>query len=920
LRLPLFPEPGFEQSAMTPVLLGVVIAWMFTETFGWVFAGLVVPGYLASVFLLHPIGGLIDVIEAILTYGLARLIGEHLARTGLTSRIFGRERFFLVVVCSVLVRVVVEGVLLPSLLPRAPWAFSIGLVVVPLAANACWKTGLGKGFVQNAVPTLLVYLLLRFVLVPYTNFSLVGFELVTENVMASFLESPKAYILVLTGAAIASLANVRYGWDFNGILVPALLGLVVVEPVKLLATFIEAVILVVIGLLAMRKLSIVGPRQTVFFFAVDYALRFAFGWLLGRTLPTADMIDLMGFGYLLPTLLAVKMVQRDNIALVALPAAKTAAVSFAVGTLIGYAAMRLDPTPAHAASSGRKVMTLPSQPAQAALLCAGLGLDARPLSRAPVRVAWDRVAEDPPPAKIDAFTTDALEGGVVAYRERFDDAGARIGLPSVLVRGPSAQTRAVFVVEDAGHHPTAAFVAGALVAEGIGRAAILGQLPPDIAHRDVHLERAIAAFDRRLPVIALGTDAQGTLTVSARGPIPRATLEEISRRASLARELPAATPSDLVDLGTAAALSITLENVTSSEKEPTVEELLVMRELVFRPLLADRPVTENEIALVRVVADRFGYHVLGPAPRADGASLLAVVPSFAPSPVALVVRIDAPITRVVEVPHAADRVARDVALRLAGGLHADAILLGFRTGGASYKHDLLRSAHASAVEHARDVWLVRTDANDDIAARLGAWGRDRDRALASTRSVLSELAMAANDEPLDTHARDFASRTLPARTSLVSVTVGRHSSAAAVLATERDDVRTFARMGLRLEEMPIDDAARALGKAVEAAPSDVRVETAALDEYVRLAAVERSAVAMHRLRGLFATGAAKGALVRRADATMLVVAARTSEGSALIVAPTTAGARPSPQERRASFEECGRAISRGGLCHVGGRP
>ncbi|HVH41587.1 MAG TPA: poly-gamma-glutamate biosynthesis protein PgsC/CapC, partial [Labilithrix sp.] len=111
---------------MTPVLLGVVLSWFFTETFGWVFAGLVVPGYLASVFLLHPMGGVIDVIEAILTYGLARLLGEHVARTGLTSRIFGRERFFLIVVCSILVRVLVEGMLLPALLPRTPWAFSIG--------------------------------------------------------------------------------------------------------------------------------------------------------------------------------------------------------------------------------------------------------------------------------------------------------------------------------------------------------------------------------------------------------------------------------------------------------------------------------------------------------------------------------------------------------------------------------------------------------------------------------------------------------------------------------------------------------------------------------------------------------------------------------------------------------------------------
>ena len=131
LRLTLFPEPGFDQSAMTPVLIGVLLSWYFTESFGWVFAGLVVPGYLASVFYLHPAGGVIDVAEAVLTYGLARLLGEHLARTGLTSRIFGRERFFLVVVSSVIVRVLVEGLLLPALVPRTPWAFSIGLVDPP---------------------------------------------------------------------------------------------------------------------------------------------------------------------------------------------------------------------------------------------------------------------------------------------------------------------------------------------------------------------------------------------------------------------------------------------------------------------------------------------------------------------------------------------------------------------------------------------------------------------------------------------------------------------------------------------------------------------------------------------------------------------------------------------------------------------
>src|SRR5262249_31000883 len=45
LPLELFPTSGFDRSATTPVWLGVLVSWFFTETFGWVFGGLVVPGY-----------------------------------------------------------------------------------------------------------------------------------------------------------------------------------------------------------------------------------------------------------------------------------------------------------------------------------------------------------------------------------------------------------------------------------------------------------------------------------------------------------------------------------------------------------------------------------------------------------------------------------------------------------------------------------------------------------------------------------------------------------------------------------------------------------------------------------------------------------------------------------------------------------
>ena len=75
--LPIFPRSGFDQSVTTPVLLGILASWLFTETFGWVFAGLVVPGYLASVFLLAPAAGVIDIFEAMLTYFVARPIGER---------------------------------------------------------------------------------------------------------------------------------------------------------------------------------------------------------------------------------------------------------------------------------------------------------------------------------------------------------------------------------------------------------------------------------------------------------------------------------------------------------------------------------------------------------------------------------------------------------------------------------------------------------------------------------------------------------------------------------------------------------------------------------------------------------------------------------------------------------------------------
>jgi hypothetical protein len=107
--------------------------------------------------------------------------------------------------------------------------YSIGLVLVPLTANLLWKPGVLRGMTQLGVVTGLTYLVLTRVLLAFTNLSLSSFELLYEDTAVDFLGNAKAYVLLLTTAAVAARFNLRYGWDFGGILVPALLGPAVVH-------------------------------------------------------------------------------------------------------------------------------------------------------------------------------------------------------------------------------------------------------------------------------------------------------------------------------------------------------------------------------------------------------------------------------------------------------------------------------------------------------------------------------------------------------------------------------------------------------------------------------------------------------------------------------------------------------------------
>ncbi len=364
--LTLFPHYSLDTSILVAVLVGVVLLALLTETLGWVFVGLVVPGYLASIFVIHPEAGTTVLLEAVLTYLLALGLSQGMSRTGAWSDFFGRDRFFVIVLSSLLVRAVCEAWLMPHvgrwLDARLGTTFaldrslhSIGLVLVPLTANAFWKLKLRRGLIQVAVPVALTYALLRWVLLPATNLSFSSLELIYEDIAQNFLASPKAYIILLTTALLAARFNLRYGWDFNGILVPALLALIWLEPSKLVATLVEVVVLVLatralLALPGLRTLNLEGPRKTVLVFFLGFVLKWSLGWAVGGRLPGLKVTDLFGFGYLVPTLLAVKILQKRDMPRILFATVHTSLAGFLVGSLVGFGLSLVEPRPVVAAT------------------------------------------------------------------------------------------------------------------------------------------------------------------------------------------------------------------------------------------------------------------------------------------------------------------------------------------------------------------------------------------------------------------------------------------------------------------------------------------------------------------------------------------------------------------------------------------
>ena len=359
--VPLFPSGGLSGSVITSVWVGVFVVAFFNLRFGWVLTGLVVPGYLVPLLLLKPWSVAAIVIEGSVTYFLVWLFSESPGHKNRWSSLFGRDRFFALVVMSVVVRLVFDGLIFPAI---GDWLnrnyhlnfdyvnnlHSFGLIVIALIANQFWKPGFSRGMLSLVVTVGVSYIIVRYGLMELTNFSLGNIQYVYEDLASSILASPKAYIIIICTALIASRMNLYYGWEYNGILIPSLLALQWYEPSKIIITFAEAFIILGLSTLVMRlprfaHANIEGARKLLLFFNVGFAYKWLLSLVLATWWPDIKVSDAFAFGYLLSSLMAIKMHDKMIVGMLTRSTLQTSLVSVLLATVIGYALIWL-PTPA----------------------------------------------------------------------------------------------------------------------------------------------------------------------------------------------------------------------------------------------------------------------------------------------------------------------------------------------------------------------------------------------------------------------------------------------------------------------------------------------------------------------------------------------------------------------------------------------
>ena len=304
--------------------------------------------------MIRPITAGVILFESLVTYAVVMILSEGPRRLPCWSSFFGRGSILFRPGCqrpgSLVVRRLGFALCWPHcgqrntvlILITAIIFHSFGLIAVALMITTSWKPGVIRGLTPMLTCVGLTYVLVRFCLVGLTNFNVGNFHLLYEDISTSLLVGPKAYIIVLTTAYLASFFNLRYAWDFNGILIPALLGLLWHDPAKIVFSTIECglVLIIASAILKLRWFStatIEGGRKLCFFFTVCFVYRLTLCHVLPPIFPSLAMSDTFGFGYLLTTLMAVKAHDKRLTVRLFRSVTEISMLGAVVGSILGYA-------------------------------------------------------------------------------------------------------------------------------------------------------------------------------------------------------------------------------------------------------------------------------------------------------------------------------------------------------------------------------------------------------------------------------------------------------------------------------------------------------------------------------------------------------------------------------------------------------
>lgn len=351
----IFPQGALSSSVVTTVWVGAMIACFLNLRFGMTLSGLVVPGYLVPIMMMKPLSASVIIVEGLIAYFITRIVSEWAPKKMGMAEMFGRDRFLAIMLVSVLVRTLFDGWWLPELgqyLTSLGYHYdfdanlhSFGLVIVALVANQMWNGGFKTGVFSLFVYLLLTYLAVRWVLIPFTNFSIGNVAVMYEDIAVNILATPKAYFVLLLTAYMASRLNLFYGWDFNGIIIPALIALQWYQPYKLVATFVESALILVVARLLLSahyfaNKNMEGARLIMLFFTLALLYKWVLGFGMNWFFPSYKTSDFFAFGYLLSTLIAVKMYQKEIVIRLTRTTLQTSIMAALLATVLGFVLLR----------------------------------------------------------------------------------------------------------------------------------------------------------------------------------------------------------------------------------------------------------------------------------------------------------------------------------------------------------------------------------------------------------------------------------------------------------------------------------------------------------------------------------------------------------------------------------------------------